>query len=79
LNGFMFDNGPSERFVSEARPDGIYSVSSLPGGTSGVLGSPYYVNLLPQWLVNHAYTQLFDDEELERNTASEMIFIPRRK
>ena len=78
-NGFMFDNGPSERFVSEARPDGIHSVSSLPGGTSGVLGSPYYINLLPQWLANQTYIQSFDDQELERNTASVLIFIPRRE
>jgi acyl-homoserine lactone acylase PvdQ len=74
----MFDNGPSERFVSEARPDGISSVSSLAGGVSGVLVSPFYVNLLPQWLTDQAYIQLFDKDQLEQHTANVTSFLPGR-
>jgi len=51
-NGFMFGDGPANRFVSRHGRRGLYAESSLPGGTSGVPGSPFYVNLLPGWLTN---------------------------
>jgi acyl-homoserine lactone acylase PvdQ len=35
-------------------------VSSLPGGTSGVPGTPFYVNLLPSWLTNDTFTWRLD-------------------
>ena len=35
-NGFMFLGGPSLRYVASIESDGIKSVSSLPGGQSGV-------------------------------------------
>jgi len=54
-------------------------VSSLPGGISGVLGSPFYVNLLPQWLTNHAYDQLFKNDELGHNTLNETRLEPPNK
>ena len=54
-NDFMFGSGPSRRYVCEAAPDGIRAQSSLPGGVSGVLGSPLYANLLPMWLTNGTY------------------------
>jgi penicillin G amidase len=55
LNGFMFGSGPVRRSVSEATPTGIRAVSSLPGGPSGVVTSPLYVNLLRQWLTNDTF------------------------
>jgi penicillin amidase len=76
VNGFMFNSGPSQRFVSEARHDGMRGVSSLPGGVSGVLGSPFYVNLLPQWLTDHAYDQLFREDDLKDNILSVTMFVP---
>jgi penicillin amidase len=54
-NGFMFGAGPAHRYVASIGPDGITSVSSLPGGESGVLGSPFHVNLLPRWLTNETF------------------------
>lgn len=78
VNGFMFSSGPSQRFVGEARHEGVRGVSSLPGGISGVLGSPFYVNLLPQWLTNHAYDQLFRQDELEHNILNVSKFVPAR-
>src|SRR5262249_28444918 len=53
-NSFTFRKGPSKRSVYEASPEGMRSVSSLPGGISGVLGSEFYFNLLPAWLRNEA-------------------------
>jgi hypothetical protein len=35
-------------------------VSALPGGPSGVVGDPAYVNLLLDWLMNEAYPQSCD-------------------
>jgi penicillin amidase len=54
-NGFMFPTGPSRRYVASIEFDGITSVSSLPGGQSGVPGSPFYVNLLRRWLTNESF------------------------
>jgi penicillin amidase len=79
VDGFTFSSGPSQRFVGEGRHEGMQGVSSLPGGISGVLGSPFYVNLLPQWLTNHAYSQLFKNDELEHNTLSVTEFVPSKK
>jgi penicillin G amidase len=54
-NGFMFAAGPSRRYVASLESDGIQSVSSLPGGQSGVPGSQFYLNLLGRWLTNEAF------------------------
>lgn len=55
LDGFMFTNGPVRRSVSEATPAGIRGFTSLPGGPSGVVSSPLYINLLRPWLTNEAF------------------------
>ena len=55
LDGFMFSNGPVRRGVAEGAKDGIRAVTSLPGGPSGVLGNPLYINLLRPWLTNEAF------------------------
>jgi hypothetical protein len=34
------------------------------------------VNLLPQWLTDHAYDQLFREDDLEDNILSVTIFVP---
>jgi penicillin G amidase len=54
-NGFTFGGGPANRFVSRADRTDVYAETSLPGGTSGVPGAPFYVNLLPMWLTNDTY------------------------
>ena len=55
LNGFMFSNGPVRRMVSEATREKINAVTSLPGGPSGRVGDPLYINLLRPWLTNEAF------------------------
>jgi penicillin amidase len=54
-NGFMFPNGPSRRYVASIESGGIESVSSLPGGQSGIPSSQFYLNLLRRWLTNEAF------------------------
>jgi penicillin amidase len=55
LNSFMFGSGPNRRMVSEATSSGINGVMSLPGGISGILGSPLYINLLRSYLTNDTF------------------------
>ncbi|HEX8408176.1 MAG TPA: penicillin acylase family protein, partial [Thermoanaerobaculia bacterium] len=55
LDGFMFGSGPVRRMVSEATPTRINAVTSLPGGPSGLVASPLYINLLRPWLTNEAF------------------------
>jgi penicillin G amidase len=53
---FGFGGGPANRYVSEARaPGDVRAESSLPGGTSGIPGTPFSVNLLPGWLTNDTF------------------------
>ena len=78
VNGFMFSHGPSNRSVHEAAPGGMRGVSSLPGGVSGVLGSPFYANLLSGWLSNDAYPQLQRTNDLQANTSSVLKFVPAK-
>ena len=75
-NSFTFDHGPSKRSVFEAQANGMRGVSSLPGGISGVLGSDFYFNLLPAWLRNEAYDQLFRQNEIEDQVLSQSEFVP---
>jgi penicillin amidase len=76
---FMFSGGPSNRSVYEAFPSGVRGMSALPGGISGVLGTRQYFNLLPDWLANVAYNQLFDSTEVQKGAVSEMKLVPIAK
>ncbi len=51
VNSFMFGSGPARRFVGEMFPT-ISASEIIPGGQSGVLGSPLYVSQLGRWLTN---------------------------
>jgi penicillin amidase len=51
LDGFMFDDGPARRFVGEmGRDRRLWQV--IPGGASGIPGSPHQTDQLKLWLVN---------------------------
>jgi penicillin amidase len=49
---FAFSFGPSIRFVIEAKAGGLTMSYELPGGEDLHRESPFYNNLLPNWLVN---------------------------
>ena len=55
VNGFMFGSGPNRRFVGNMDPRLVQGVSSLPGGVSGDPRSPWFSNLLFQWLTNDTF------------------------
>jgi penicillin amidase len=55
VNDFMFTSGPNRRYVGEMAESGPNGVSSLPGGVSGDSRSPFFTNLLLQWLTNDTF------------------------
>jgi len=78
VNDFMFADGPVRRFVSEPSWREPYSESIWPGGVSGVLGSPWYFNFLPLWLTNDAIPLLLDHDDVQRQAAEVVKFVPAR-
>ncbi|HEY8133585.1 MAG TPA: penicillin acylase family protein [Thermoanaerobaculia bacterium] len=55
VNGFMFTSGPNRRYVGNMQPGFVQGQSSLPGGVSGDARSPWFTNLLMQWLTNDTF------------------------
>ena len=55
-DGFRFDSGPARRFVATPRGSAMWAESALPGGTSAVPGSPFYLNLLRPYLTDDYYS-----------------------
>ena len=54
-DSFMFEFGPTGRFVAEAGRANVKAETSLAGGESAIPGSPFYVNLLEPWLKNKTF------------------------
>ena len=46
VNEFMFGGGPARRFIGEMTPQGPVAEEVIPGGESGVPGSPFQVDQL---------------------------------
>jgi penicillin amidase len=76
VDEFMFGGGPVRRFVAQSRDGGMGAISSLPGGTSETLGSPYYINLLPPWLTNDTYPVRLRPDDLDDAIALVTPYIP---
>jgi penicillin amidase len=76
VNAFMFNAGPVRRFVSERARKETRSESIWPGGTSGVLGSPWYFNFLPLWLTNEAIPLHLDRGDLKGQESEVTKFLP---
>jgi penicillin amidase len=75
-DGFMFDHGPTNRSVHQEMDGRMRGVSSLPGGVSGVVSSPFYTNLLTAWLRNEAYPMLERRARIEDGANSIVAFVP---
>jgi Penicillin amidase len=76
-NSFMFGGGPVRRFVATMRPgQRSHAESSLPGGTSGQVGSDRYFTLLPAWLTNESYPQSLRASDLRRTFVDEVSYVP---
>lgn len=77
---FRFGGGANRRYVGSPGllPGWIEAETSLPGGNSGVLGNPFYANLLGRWLTNESYPLRTRPGEIARNAASRTFFLPDR-
>lgn len=77
---FRFGSGPVRRYVGgpAGSPPRIAGETSLPGGESGVLGSPYYVNLLGRWLTNDTYPVRQRLPEVLQDLQERLLFVPGR-
>ncbi len=76
VNGFMFGAGPARRFLGELT-DGFTPLQILPGGQSGVLGSPFYASQLSRWLVNAYKPMPLDVTVATTNPLLTISFQPR--
>jgi len=54
-DSFMFEFGPTGRYVAQVEANDVQGETSLPGGESAIPGSPYYFNLLEPWLNNETF------------------------
>lgn len=52
VNEFMFGSGPARRFIGEMKRQGPVAEEVIPGGESGVPGSPFQTDQLLLWLTN---------------------------
>ena len=75
---FDFPEGPTRRYLAEvgAGKGAILADSSLPGGTSGVPGDPFQINLLARWLTNDTYALRQSRREISRDLARIILLSP---
>ncbi|HSS64277.1 MAG TPA: penicillin acylase family protein, partial [Gammaproteobacteria bacterium] len=75
-DSFMFDFGPTGRFVARLVPARVKAETSLPGGESAIPGSPFYLNLLEPWLMNETHPMLVFPDDVRDNAVSTQVFLP---
>ncbi len=73
---FTFFEGPVHRLVAPVGSTKLPAETSLPGGESGVLGSPHYVDLLERWLVNDSFPLLTKPGEIFDEASAVERFVP---
>jgi penicillin G amidase len=76
VNSFMFGSGPARRFVGEMLP-AISASEIIPGGQSGVLGSPLYASQLSRWLTNQYHPLVIPASASAAQATSSLNFTPR--
>jgi penicillin amidase len=78
---FTYGSGPARRYVGQPRRGRNYikAETILPGGSSGVLGSPFYVNLLGRWLTNDTYPVRQRFIDIFRALDQVEVYKPKRK
>lgn len=59
VDEFMFGSGPARRFVGTLQRSGPEAEEVIPGGTSGVIGSPFQADQLRLWLTNRYHPWIY--------------------
>jgi penicillin amidase len=75
VNAFMFGSGPARRFVGEMSAP-IKAWQILPGGQSGVLGSPHYASQLGRWLTNDYHAMKISAASAAAGAVTTVSFTP---
>ncbi|MBV8201364.1 MAG: penicillin acylase family protein [Acidobacteria bacterium] len=75
-NDFMFGSGPARRFIGEMVPGAIAAEEIIPGGESGVAGSPERANQLGAWLTDRYHQLLITSEQVRDNAVKVTRFVP---
>ena len=75
-DSFMFDFGPTGRFIARPGHNRVRAQTSLPGGQSAVPGSPFYMNLLEPWLNNESFRMLVSPHAVHWDAVSTRKFLP---
>jgi penicillin amidase len=75
-NSCMFDSGPARRFIGELVPGAIAAQEIIPGGESGVIGSPRRANQLGRWLTDRYHPLLITSEQVRANLAGLTQYAP---
>jgi len=75
-DAFMFSSGPSKRFIGEARRSGIHAVQVIPGGASGVPGTPFFASEVERWATNDYHDAASDLGDVLRSAVSVRVLVP---
>ena len=78
FDDFMYGSGANRRYVGQAGRRRIRAISALPGGPSGVLGSPWYGSLLNRWLTNDGYPVRARQRQVFTGQTESIRLVPRR-
>ena len=76
-DSFGFDSGPACRFIAEPGRGQVRAESALPGGTSAVPTSPYYLNLLRPYLTDDYYPARLATDLRPAAIADVLKLVPR--
>jgi penicillin amidase len=73
---FRFGSGPARRFVGILTPEGPIAEEVIPGGTSGIPGSPFQTDQLRLWLTNHYHNWVYRPDDVVSGTVSGEELLP---
>ena len=76
---FMYGAGASRRYVADFAGRRISARSSLPGGPSGDIFSPYFDTLLDRWLTNDTYPLRQRPSDIFRGAVEFLTVRPPRR
>lgn len=76
VNEFMFGSGPARRFIGEMRREGPVAQEVIPGGESGLPGSPFQTDQLLLWLTNQYHPWPYRPDDVVEATRTLEVFEP---